>query len=96
MTKNTFEPIISALRGGATDLGGRTEDTVAQVAKSIGRILNEAGTEGAKIKKTLVRNWSSLERPRKSRTVPILLGVLALGAATAYLMGRATPAEARG
>jgi hypothetical protein len=96
MNKNAFEPIISAFRGGASDLGSRTEETVAQVANSVSRILEEAGTEGAKIKKTLVRNWTSLERPRRRRAAPILLGILALGAATAYLLGRAGPFESRG
>ncbi|HEX5855214.1 MAG TPA: hypothetical protein VFZ57_06300 [Thermoanaerobaculia bacterium] len=94
MTKNALDPIISALRGGASDLGGRTQKTVTQVASSVGRILDETGTEGAKIKKALVRNWTSLGRPRHSRAVPVLLGVLALGAATAYLLGR--PFEPRG
>jgi hypothetical protein len=95
--KNTaFAPILSAFRSGASDLGARTEDTVAQVARSVGRILDEAGTEGAKIKKILVRNWTSLERPRHSRAVPVLVGVLALGAATAWLLGRAGPVAHRG
>jgi hypothetical protein len=96
MKKNAFDPIISAFRGGASDLGSRTEETVTQVANSVGRILDEAGTEGAKIRKTLVRNWTSLERPRRSRAVPVLLGVLALGAAMAYLLGRTGPSEPRG
>lgn len=96
MKQNTFDPIISALRGGASDLGGRTQETVTQVANSVGRILDEAGTEGAKIKKTLVRNWTSLERPSRSRAVPVLLGILAVGAATAYLLGRMVPLEPRG
>lgn len=96
MTKNALDPIISALRGGASDLGSRTEKTVTQVAHSVGRILDEAGTEGTKIKKALVRNWTSLERPRHSRAVPVVLGVLALGAATAYLLGRTDLLEPRG
>jgi len=96
MKKNAFDPIISAFRGGASDLGSRTEETVTQVANSVGRILDEAGTEGAKIKKTLVRNWTSLDRPRRGRAVPVLFGVLALGAATAYLLGRAVPSGSRG
>ena len=95
MKKNAFDPIISALRGGASDLGSRTGETVTQVAHSVGRILDEAGTEGTKIKKALVRNWTSLERPRRSRAVPVLLGVLALGAATAYLLRRAGAPEPR-
>jgi hypothetical protein len=96
MKKNAFDPIISAFRGGAPDLGNRTKETVTQVANSVGRILDEAGTEGAKIKKALVRNWSSLGRPRRSNAVPVLLGILALGAATAYLLGRTVPFEPRG
>lgn len=96
MTKNALDQIISAFRGGSADLGGRAEETVTQLANSVGRILNEAGAEGAKIKKTLVRNWSSLERPRRSRAVPVLLGLVALGAAAAYLMGRTAPSEPRG
>jgi hypothetical protein len=71
------------------------EAAVAQVSDSLSRVLDEAGSEGAKIRKTLVRNWTSLERPRRRRTVPILLGILAVGAATAYLLGRAAPAEPR-
>ena len=89
MTKNAFSQIVSAFRGGASELGSRKDETVTQVAKSIGRILDEAGTEGVKIKKTLVRNWSSLERPRRSRTVPVLFGVLGMGIAAAYLLSRA-------
>jgi hypothetical protein len=96
MKKNSLDPIFSAFRDEASDLGNRTEETVTQVANSVGRILDEAGTKGAKIKKTLVRNWTSLERPRRSRAVPVLLGVLALGAATAYLLGRTAPSEPRG
>jgi hypothetical protein len=88
MTKNAFNEIISALRGGSSELGSRTEETVTQVANSVGRILDEAGTEGAKIKKTLVRNWTSLERPRRSHTVPLLFGVLGVGIAAAYLLSR--------
>jgi hypothetical protein len=88
MTKNAFKQIISALRGGSSELGSRTDETVTQVANSIGRILDEAGTEGSKIKKTLVRNWTSLERPRRSRAVPVLLGVLGVGIAAAYLLHR--------
>lgn len=96
MPKKVFEQILDALRTGATDLGGRTSDTAAQVSDSVSRILDEAGSEGAKIRKALARNWSSLETPRRSRTVPVLLGIVALGAATAYLLGRAAPAGPRG
>ncbi len=96
MAQNVFDQVLGALRTGASDLGGRTGETVAQVSDSVSRVLDEAGSEGAKIRKTLVRNWASLDKPRRSRTVPILLGVLALGAATAYLLGRAAPAEPRG
>jgi len=88
MTKNAFAQVISALRGGSSELGSRTDETVTQVANSVGRILDEAGTEGAKIKRTLVRNWTSLERPRRRRTVPILFGVLGVGIAAAYLLRR--------
>ncbi|GEM_PF-1703303 len=88
MTKNAFNQIISALRGGSSELGSRTEETVTQVANSVGRILDEAGTEGAKIKKILVRNWTSLERPRRNRSVPLLFGVLGVGIAAAYLLSR--------
>lgn len=96
MAQNVFDQILGAFRAGASDLGGRTGETVAQVSDSVSRVLDEAGSEGAKIRKTLVRNWASLDKPRRSRTVPILLGILALGAATAYLLGRSTPAEPRG
>ncbi|MEO8053726.1 MAG: hypothetical protein ABI768_01135 [Acidobacteriota bacterium] len=96
MPSKVFEQILDVLRTGASDLGGRTSETAAQVSDSVSRVLDEAGSEGAKIRKTLVRNWSSLERPRRSRTVPVLLGILALGAATAYLMGRTAPPEPRG
>lgn len=96
MAKKVFEQILDVLRTGASELGGRTSETAAQVSDSVSRVLDEAGSEGAKIRKTLARNWTSLERPRRSRTVPVLLGILALGAATAYLLGRAAPAEPRG
>lgn len=96
MPNKIFEQILGVLRTGASDLGGRTSETAAQVSDSLGRVLDQAGSEGTRIRKTLARNWSSLERPRRSRTVPVLLGILALGAATAYLIGRTTPAEPRG
>jgi uncharacterized membrane protein YccC len=96
MSKNAFDQILSAFRSGASDLPRRTGNTVAQVADSVSRVLDEAGSEGAKIRKALVRNWTSLRRPRRSRTVPILVGVLALGATTAYLLARAGPSEPRG
>ncbi len=96
MAQKVFDQILEALQTGASDLGGRTGETVAQVSDSVSRVLDEAGAEGAKIRKTLVRNWTSLQKPRRSRTVPVLLGILALGAATAYLVGRTTPAAPRG
>ncbi len=96
MAKNAFDQILSAFRTGAAELGGRTGETVSQVADSVSRVLDEAGSEGAKVKQTLVRNWTSLRAPRRSRTVPVLLGVLALGAATAYLLTRTGSTEPRG
>lgn len=96
MPQKVFDQILEAFKSGASDLGGRTGETVAQVSDSVSRVLDEAGSEGAKIKKTLVRNWTSLERPRRGRTVPVLLGILALGAAAAYLVGRTAPTEPRG
>ncbi len=96
MAKNAFDQFLSAFRSGASEINQRTGETVAQVADSVSRVLDEAGSEGAKIKRTLVRNWTSLERRRRGRAVPILLGVLALGAATAYLLGRTPTAEPRG
>ncbi len=97
MTKNTFGQILAALSGGSSELGSRTNETVTQIANSVGHILDEAGTEGAKIKKTLVRNWTSLERPRRSRAVPVLFGVLGVGLAAAYLLRRvAVESESRG
>jgi len=96
MSKKALDHILAGFREGASDLNERTGATVAQVADSVSRVLDEAGSEGAKIRRTLVRNWTSLERPRRRRTVPLLLGVLALGAATAYLLGRAAPTTARG
>jgi hypothetical protein len=95
MTKNAFDQIISAFRGGASEVSSRTEETVTQVANSLGRILDEAGTEGAKIKQTLVRNWTSLERPRPNRSVPLLFGALAVGIAAAYLLRRVAASSPR-
>jgi hypothetical protein len=88
MTKNAFDQILSAFRGGASELGSRTDETVTQVANSVSRVLDEAGTEGAKIKRTLVRNWTSLERPRRNRSVPLLFGALGVAIAAAYLLRR--------
>jgi hypothetical protein len=96
MAKNPLDQIVSAFRAGASELYARTGETVAQVSDSLSRVLDEAGSEGAKVRRTLVRNWTSLERPRRGRAVPILFGVLALGAATAYLLGRTAAPEARG
>lgn len=95
MAKNALDHILSAFRTGASELNERTGETISQVADSVSRILDEAGSEGAKIRKTLVRNWTRLSSPRRNRTVPILLGVVALGAATAYLLSRSTTAEPR-
>ncbi len=95
MAKNAWDHILAALRTGAEEIDVRTGETVAQVADSVTRILDEAGTQGAKIKKVLVRNWTSIERPRRGSAMPILLGVVALGAAAAYLVSRAG-ASARG
>ncbi|MFI5119436.1 MAG: hypothetical protein ACHQM4_03440 [Thermoanaerobaculia bacterium] len=95
MPKNSLDQIVSAFRAGASELNARTGETVAQVSDSLSRVLDEAGSEGVKIKRTLVRNWTSLERPRRGRAVPILVGVLALGAATAYVLSR-TAATQRG
>ena len=96
MTKRAFDQIIGGLRCGASDLGSRTDETVTQVANSLGRVLDEAGAEGAKIKKTLVRNWTSLERPRRSPAVPLLFGVLGVGIAAAYLFRRVAATSASG
>jgi hypothetical protein len=96
MPQKMLDQILEAFKSGALDLGGRTGETVAQVSDSVSRVLDEAGAEGAKIKKTLVRNWTSIEKPRRGRTVPVLLGILALGAAAAYLVGRTTPDTTRG
>ena len=95
MTKNAFDQIISAFRDGASELGSRTDETVTQVANSVGRILDEAGEEGAKIKRTLVRNWTSLERPRRNRSVPLLFGALGVGMAAAYLLSRVAASSPR-
>lgn len=97
MPKNTWDHILSALKSGAAELDERTGETVGQVADSVSRILDEAGTQGAKIKKTLVRNWTSLERPRRGSSMPIVLGIVALGAAAAYLVSRSgSAASTRG
>jgi hypothetical protein len=94
--KNAVDQVLSAFRSGASDFNTRTGNTVAQVADSVSRVLEEAGSEGSKIKRTLVRNWTSIDRPRRGRAVPMILGVLALGVATAYLLGRAGPPASRG
>jgi hypothetical protein len=88
MAKNAFDQILSAFRTGASEINDRTGETVAQVADSVSRVLDEAGTEGAKIKRTLVRNWTSLERPRRGKSVSVILGILAVGAAAAYWLSR--------
>ena len=88
MARTTWDHILSALKSGAAELDERTGETVAQVADSVSRILDEAGTQGARIKKTLVRNWTSIERPRRGSSMPILIGIVALGAAAAYLVTR--------
>ena len=96
MAQKVFDQILAALRTGASNLGGRTRKTVSQVSDSVTRVLDEAGSEGAKIRKALVHNWTSPERSRRGRFVPVaLVGLLALGAATAYLLGR-TGSEPRG
>lgn len=96
MAKSAFDQVLSAFRSGASEINERTGETVAQVADSVSRVLDEAGSEGAKIKRTLVRNWTSFDRPRRGRSVPVILGVLAVAAAAAYLVRRAIPAESRG
>jgi hypothetical protein len=88
MAQNGFDQVLRALRAGAAEFQARTGDTVAQVANSVSRILDEAGTEGVKIKQALVRNWTTLERPRRSR-VPVLIGLVGLGVAAAYFARRA-------
>ena len=95
MAQTLLDQLLAAFRVGTSDLQQRTGETVGQVADSLNRILEEAGTEGQKIKKTLVRNWTSLQRPRRRRPVPMLLGLLGLGVAAAYLARRAS-ATARG
>jgi hypothetical protein len=98
MAKNALEQILAALRGGASDVNARTEDTVAQLATSMSRLLDEAGEEGSKIRRTLVRNWTSLDRPRSSRNLPILIGAVGVGLAAAYMLRRvaARPEPSRG
>lgn len=95
MAQTLLDHLLAALRVGADDLHERTGETVCQVAGSLNRILEAAGAEGQKIKKTLARNWTSLERPRRRRPVPLLLGLFGLGIAAAYLARRAN-ATARG
>jgi hypothetical protein len=90
MAKNAVEQVLGAFR---TDLHERTGETVAQIADSVSRVLDEAGSEGAKIRRTLVRNWTSLERRPRRRYVPVLLGLVGLGVAAAYFIGRAAPAS---
>ena len=96
MAKTAMDHILSAFRAGASEFNERAGDTVSQVADSVSRVLDEAGTEGAKIKKALVRNWTSMTAPRRNRTVPVLLGIVALGAATAYLLSRSATGDTRG
>ena len=96
MAKTALDHILSAFRSGASEFNERAGDTVGQVADSVSRILEEAGAEGAKIRRTLVRNWTSMTSPRRSRTVPILVGIAALGAATAYLLSRSAGGSTRG
>lgn len=88
MAKNTLEQILIALRGGASDVNTRTEDTIAQLATSMSRLLDEAGEEGSKIRKTLVRNWTSFDRPRSNRSLPLLIGAVGVGLAAAYMLRR--------
>ena len=88
MSEKLFDQLLAAFRVGAADLQQRTGETVCQVADSLNRILEEAGSEGQKIKKTLVRNWTSLERRPRRRPVPLLLGLLGLGVAAAYFVRR--------
>jgi hypothetical protein len=90
MAKSAADQVLSALRSSASELNERTGDTIAQIADSVSRVLDEAGSEGAKIKKTLVRNWTTLERPSRGRRIPILIGLLGLGAALAYFARRAS------
>ena len=95
MAQTLLDQLLAAFRNGSSDFRQRSNETVCQVADSLNKILEEAATEGQKIRKTLVRNWSSLGRPRRRRPVPVLLGLLGLGAAAAYLVRRAS-ATARG
>jgi hypothetical protein len=95
MAKTALDSILSAFRAGASEFNERAGDTVSLVADSVSRVLDEAGSEGAKIRKALVRNWTAVTRPRSSRTVPILLGVVALTAAAAWLASRQSQGDER-
>ena len=46
MAQKAFDQILGASRTGASDLGGRTGETVAQVSDSVSRVLDEAGSAG--------------------------------------------------
>lgn len=88
MSQNAVEQIRRALHAGLSDLNERSGETITQVASSVNRVLEEAGSEGAKIRRALVRNWTTLERPRRRRSVPLLLGIFGVGVAAAYLARR--------
>ncbi len=95
MSRNAVEEIVEAFRAGASDLRERSGETLGQIAESVNHVLDEAGAEGVKIKRTLLRNWTTLERPSRRRGLPVVLALLGVGAAAAYLARRAA-AAARG
>lgn len=79
MTKSILENVVNVVRTGTREFNSRSEPVVEQIADSVGHILDEAGTEGVKIKKALIRSWTGPRR--RGALLPIILG----GAAAALL-----------
>ena len=79
MAKSILENVLSIVRAGTKELNARSQPVVEQVAESVGHVLDEAGTEGVKIKKALIRSWTGPQR--YGAMLPIILG----GAAAALL-----------
>lgn len=88
MARSRVDDILGSMREGLSDARGKGQDLAKEVAGRVEDVLDEAGAQGARVRKELARRWKTVDRVGRDNAFVMAVAALGIGVVVGYLLSR--------